>query len=96
MSDTESFKKVSPMEKVIERIVLAGCAALIAWTAAKVVGLGEVVATHTTMLQLNNERVMSVETVISEMKAVSVKLDQLKENQLQLKASLDEHMRAKR
>lgn len=84
------------MEKIIERIVLAGCAALVAWTAAKVVGLGEVVATHTTMFNMNNERMQVVESVASEMKAMSVKLDQLKENQSQLKQSLDEHMRLKR
>lgn len=84
------------MEKIIERIVLAGCAALVAWTAAKVVGLGEVVATHTTMFNMNNERMQVVESVASEMKAMSVKLDQLKENQSQLKQSMDEHMRLKR
>lgn len=94
VSDTETFtKKTSSMEKIIERIVLAGCAALVAWTAAKVVNLGELVATHTTMINVSTERMAVVEQVASEMKAMSVKLDQLKENQTQLKQSLDEHMR---
>lgn len=94
--DTDRFEKRKPaMDKLIERMVLGGCAILLSWTAIRVVDLGEVVASYKTTVDSSQRRLESIEGVVGEMKSLNTTLMQLREDQRDMKKTLED-MRSKR
>ncbi len=97
-SDTDIVKKrnLMPIDRLIERGLMVILVGLLLWTSERMWDMSKVMAVHSTMLENHNSRLMTIEGVTSDLKALAVRMDVLREGQLDLKKTLDEHMKQKK